>query len=265
MRRSNNNYFRKQLFLSFKGGTGKTSLSASYGARLASLGKRVLLLDVDPQAHLTKCLGQDGTEVEKTLYDVLIYDDDLRSAVVPTSQPNLSLVPSNLSLSATELSLAQRSLRESRLKYALNMVRNDYDVVIMDAAPTIGLLNLNSILAADDIIIPVLPDFLSYHGLKILFETLASIEKEFLASFQSIYIIINRFIGSEEVCLAARKALERYYSDYLMKTVVRDCPAFSEASVRGISIFDYDPKSQAAKDLTEMIEEMFGSREGRYE
>ena len=254
---------RKQLFLNFKGGTGKTSLSASYASKLAAQGRRVLLMDLDPQAHLTKCLGLDGTEVEKTLYNVLIQDEDLRSAVISTSQENLFLVPSNLSLSATELSLAQRTLRESRLKYALGMVRDDYDVVILDAAPTIGLLNLNSILAADEIIIPVLPDFLSYHGLKILFETLASIEREFLASFENIHIVINRFNGEEPVCVQARQALERYYSDYLLKTVVSECSAFSEASLRGVSIFEYAPQSQAAKDLSRLIDEMFGRRRGR--
>lgn len=254
---------RKQLFLNFKGGTGKTSLSASYGSRLAHLGRRVLLVDLDPQAHLTKCLGRDGAEVEKTLYHVLIHDEDLRSAVVPTSQERLFLVPSNLSLSATELSLAERTLRESRLKYALSLVREEYDVVILDAAPTIGLLNLNSILAADEIIIPVLPDFLSYHGLKILFETLARIERDFLASFRSIFIVINRFNGSEEVCVAAREALETYYSDYLLETVVRECSAFSEASLRGVSIFEYAPQSPAAKDLNCLISEMFGKDKGK--
>ena len=250
-------FSRRQLFLNFKGGTGKTTLSASYGSRIASMGKRVLLVDLDPQAHLTKCLGHDGAEVEKTLYHVLIRDEDLRTAVIPTSQTNLFLVPSNLSLSATELSLAQRSLRESRMKYALALVREEFDLVILDAAPTIGLVNLNAILAADDIIIPVLPDFLSYHGLKILFETLASVEKEFLATFENIHVLINRFKEAEEICVAARSALERYYSDYLLRTVIRECPAFSQASVRGVSIFDIDPESSAAEDLSHLIDELF--------
>lgn len=249
---------RKQLFLNFKGGTGKTSLSASYGSRLASLGRHVLLVDLDPQAHLTKCLGLDGAEVQKTLYDVLIRDEDLRSAVVPTAQERLFLIPSNLSLSATELSLAQRSLRESRLKYALALVRREYEVVILDASPTIGLLNLNAILAADEIIIPVLPDFLSYHGLKILFETLATIERDFLVTFGNIYIVINRYNDGEKVCVAARRALEKYYSDYLLKTVVRECPAFPESSLQGISVFEYAPDSPAARDLSCLIDEVFG-------
>lgn len=249
---------RRQLFLNFKGGTGKTTLSASYGSRLASLGLRVLIVDLDPQAHLTKCLGLDGGRARRTLYHVLVHDEDVREAVVRTKQRNLLLVPSNLSLSATELSLARRSLRESRLKYALTLVREDYDVVVIDAAPTIGILNLNAILASREIIIPVLPDFLSYHGLKILFETLASVERDFLTSFEQIHIAINRYRADEEVCIAARRALETYYADYLLGTVVRECPAFAEASVRGVSIFDYAPNSTGAVDLTRMIDEIFG-------
>ena len=247
-----------QLFLNFKGGTGKTTLSASYGSRLASLGLRVLLIDLDPQAHLTKCFGMDGALAKRTLYHVLVHDEDIRNAVVPTGQSNLFLLPSNLSLSATELSLAQRTLRESRLKYALTLVKEDYDVAIIDAAPTIGLLNLNAILAAREIIIPVLPDFLSYHGLKILFETLASVERDFLTAFEHIHIVINRFNANEAVNRAAKGALEKHYADYLLNTVVHECSAFAEASVQGTSIFEHAPSSQGAVDLTKLIDEVFG-------
>ncbi len=182
---------RKHLFLNYKGGTGKTSISVAYGYYLAQLGKNVLMVDLDAQAHLTTCLNQESIQHNKSLYSVIVKNERLSSMIVPTTLSTLNLVPSSLSLSAVELSLFKIPSRGFRLRRALKTVERDYDYIIMDAAPSIGLLSLNAILAADEILIPVLADFLSFHGLKILLETLASIEKDFHFYLEKIHIFLN--------------------------------------------------------------------------
>ena len=137
---------RRQLFLNFKGGTGKSSISASYGYRAAELGARTLLVDLDPQGHLTRCLGFNGSDFELTLYEVLIDKHDIRDAVVETGMKTLHLLPANIRLSPIELSLMSQNAREWRLRRALEPLSSTYDLVVLDSPPNIGLLNLNAIL-----------------------------------------------------------------------------------------------------------------------
>ena len=157
---------KSQLFLNYKGGTGKTSIASAYGYCLAGLGKRVLMVDLDAQAHLTTCLNQEGLYQEKSLYSVMIKGDKVSDIITPTSLPLLKLIPSSLSLSALEVPLFKMHLREFRLRQVLKEVEKDYDFIIIDSAPSINLLSLNAILASDEILIPLLADFLSFHGLK---------------------------------------------------------------------------------------------------
>ena len=137
---------RKQLFLNFKGGTGKSSLSASYGFRLAQMGIRTLLIDLDPQGHLTQCLGLNNEEYTKTLFNGLIEKEEIEKIIVKTDLPTLNIIPSNLNLSPVELSLFSMNSREFRLKRLLSSIEKNYEVIVMDASPSIGLLNLNAIL-----------------------------------------------------------------------------------------------------------------------
>ncbi len=163
---------RVQLFLNFKGGTGKTSISSSYAYRLAERGYRVLMIDLDSQGHATKCLGEEGGRFERTLHDVLIRKVPLEEVTVHTGMPGLDLVPANLAMSTIDLALMPLAGREFRLRNALQGFATRHDFVILDAPPSFGLLNLNALMAANDLVIPVLADFLSYDGLRLLFETI---------------------------------------------------------------------------------------------
>jgi chromosome partitioning protein len=247
---------RRQLFLNFKGGTGKSSISASYGFRLAEMGIRTLLVDLDPQGHLTQCLGYDSHD-GKTIYDVLVLKENIRNIIIKTQLPTLDLVPSNLGLSPIELSLQPLNARELRLKKGLKPIEKDYDIIVLDASPSIGLLNLNAILASNDLIIPVLADFLSYHGLKILFETLATVEEDFSFRFDNIYILLNRYNRSLKICQQSREALTKHYSQYLLKTPVGQDTKIAEATSDGKTLFEYAPNSRGAKDIQRIIYEIF--------
>jgi len=248
---------RKQLFLNFKGGTGKSTISASYGFRLAQMGHRTLLIDLDPQGHLTQCLGLNNQQYPKTLFNALIEKEAIEKIIVKTDLPTLDVIPSNLNLSPIELSLFSMNSREFRLKKLLCNIEKNYDLIIMDASPSIGLLNLNAILSSNDLIIPVLADFLSYHGLKILFETLSTIEEDFSFVFENIFIFLNRYNESHRICKRSKKALETHYAKYLLNTVVRQDTKIAEATSQGMPIFLVGQSSKGAVDIQSLIDEIF--------
>lgn len=247
---------RRQLFLNFKGGTGKTSLSTSYAYRLAELGHRVLLVDLDSQGHATKCVGLEGEDCEKTLHDVLVKREKVSEVLVHTPLAELDLVPSNLRMSTIDLALMPMSGREFKLRKALEEVHGDYDFVVFDAPPSFGLLNLNALIAADDLFVPVLADFLSFHGLKLLFETVHDIEEDLEHVLGGVTIVINAFNPTTRIAREAKGALEEHYGEYLAKTAIRQCTKFAQASSEGIPIFAFDPTSKGAQDLQALMDEV---------
>jgi len=249
---------RVQLFLNFKGGTGKTSLSSSYAYRLVERGYRVLMIDLDSQGHATKCLGKEGGSFERTLHDVLIRKVPLEEVTVKTGMPNLSLVPANLAMSTIDLALMPLAGREFRLRNALQGFTARYDFVVLDAPPSFGLLNLNALMAANDLIIPVLADFLSYDGLRLLFETVQGLEEDLSHQLENIFIVVNAFNQTFKIAREALDALKTHYADYLLNTVVRQCTKFAQASSEGCPIFGYDADSKGATDIDAVQNEILG-------
>ncbi len=245
-----------QLFLNFKGGTGKTSVSTSYAYRLAERGYRVLMIDLDSQGHATKCLGKEGGSFERTLHEVLIRKTPLEEVTVRTAMPGLSLVPANLAMSTIDLALMPLAGREVRLRNALQGYAARYDFVVMDAPPSFGLLNLNALMAADDLVIPVLADFLSYDGLRLLFETVQGLEQDLSHQLENIFIVVNAFNQTFKIAREAVDALRTHYAEYLLRSVIRQCTKFAQASSEGCPIFGYDPDSKGARDIDAMQEEI---------
>ena len=249
---------RLQIFLNFKGGTGKTSLSTSYAYRLAERGYRVLLIDLDSQGHATKCLGREGASITRTLLEVLIRKTPLEEVVIGTAMPGLHLVPSNLAMSTIDLALMPLAGREFRLRNALEQVAGRFHFVVMDAPPSFGLLNLNALMAAQDLVIPVLADFLSYDGLKLLFETLQGLEDDLSHQLEHIFIVVNAYNQTFKIAREALEALKKHYADHLLETVVRQCTKFAQASSESCPIFGHDPDSKGAKDIEAMQLEILG-------
>jgi chromosome partitioning protein len=245
---------RSQLFLNFKGGTGKTSLSSSYAYRLAERGHRVLMIDLDSQGHATKCLGKEGGSFKQTLHDVLVRRKPLAEVTVPTGMPGLDLVPANLTMSTVDLSLMPLAGREFRLRKALEDAKSKYDFVVMDAPPSFGLLNLNALVAAHDLVIPVLADFLSYDGLKLLFESINDLEGDLGHQLEHIFVVVNAYNQTFKIAREALEALKTHYPEFLLPTVVRQCTKFAQASSEGSPIFAFDPDSKGAKDLEAVLE-----------
>lgn len=247
---------RRQLFLNFKGGTGKTSLSVGYAYRLAEMGHRVLLLDLDSQGHATQHLGYEGEECERTLYDVLVSRVPIDQALVDTPLPEFDLVPANLGMSTMDMALMPMAGREFKLQKALEDVSDRYEFIIMDAPPSFGLLNLNALIAADDLVVPVLPDFLSFHGLKLLFETVTGLEEDLGHTLQRIFIVLNQYNPTTRIAREARRALETHYPEFLLKTIIRQSTKFAQASSEGVPICAYAPVNRGTKDVDALISEV---------
>jgi len=244
---------RRQLFLNFKGGTGKTSLSTAYAWRLAEMGYRVLLVDLDSQGHATKCLGFEGEDFPQTLLDVFQKKTKLSSIVQKTALPNLEFVPANLNMSTVDLVLMPMAGREFKLKSAIKELEPRYDFIVFDAPPSFGLLNLNALIASTDLLIPVLADFLSFHGLRLLFETLQNLEEDLGHMLEHIFIIVNAFNQTFKLAKEALDALKRHYADYLMPHVIRQCTKFAQASSEGRPIFLSDRDSKGAQDIQTLL------------
>ena len=249
---------RRQLFLNFKGGTGKTALSTSYAWRMAELGYHVLLVDLDSQGHGTKCLGFEGEDFEKTLLNVLVRKAPMDEVIQHTPMPNLDFVPSNLTMSTVDLALMPMSAREFKLRNALKDVGQRYDAVVFDAPPSFGLLNLNALMAADDLFVPVLPDFLSFHGLKLLFETVQSLEEDLGHVLDHVFIVVNSFNQTFKLAKEALEALRTHYPEYILSTLVRQCTKFAQASSEGVPVFLADRESKGATDIDVMVREVLG-------
>ncbi|HUT23552.1 MAG TPA: ParA family protein [Sumerlaeia bacterium] len=215
------------MFLNFKGGTGKTTLSAAYGLQLVKMGRRVLFVDLDPQGHLTKCLGINEWQFDATLFHVLTQDVPVGDVLKKAPGLEAFVVPADISLSAVDLSLGPLPYREWRLVHALSSLTDEFEVVVLDASPTINLLNLNAVLASRDLIVPVLPDSLSLFGLRTLMKTLASIEADFSHRIENIGILLNRFLPDDANCEDVRKRLKQTYSGRVLETVIRHCSELS--------------------------------------
>jgi chromosome partitioning protein len=221
------------------------------------MGYRVLLIDLDSQGHATKCLGYEGEDFAKTLLDVLIRKTPLPEVIHETPLPNLRFVPSNLSMSTIDLSLMPLAAREFKLRNALREIEGQYDLTIFDAPPSFGLLNLNALMATDDLLVPVLADFLSFHGLKLLFETVQSLEEDLGHILDHVFIVVNAFNASFKLAKEALEALREHYPEYLLPQLVRQCTKFAQASSEGVPVFVADRYCKGAKDIQALIDEVF--------
>lgn len=251
---------RRQLFLNFKGGTGKTSLSVAYAYRLAELGHRVLLIDLDSQGHATQHLGLAGENLERTVFDAMVGGVPIEDVIVRTALAEFDVLPANLRMTTIDISLMPLSGREYKLQRALARVSARYDFIVMDAPPSFGLLNLNALMASDDLLVPVLPDFLSFHGLKLLFETLGQLEDDLNHRLDRILIVINHFNPTTRIAREAKAALESHYREYLSDTVVRQCTQFAQASSEGLPVNAFAPSCKAARDIDALITQMISAR-----
>ncbi|MBA4391978.1 MAG: hypothetical protein C0407_00330 [Desulfobacca sp.] len=241
-------------FFSLKGGTGKTTLSSSIGLLLAEEDRSVLMIDLDPQGHLTQSLQGKPAKNKMSLYYSLIHERPLAGAIVPTSHPRISLIPATEDHLYLNNALISRPWREWKLKDALSaMYPFPYDLVIIDVGASLSLVTYNALFAAQTLIIPVLPDLFSYLSLKTLFSYLEKTCKDFKYNFKMIWILLNKLNNHRPLDRENRDALKKYYQKFLMPVMVREDVKFSQATKEQMAVTTFAPQSTAARDIKKVI------------
>lgn len=240
-----------------KGGVGKTTSTINMGACLAELGRRVLLVDLDPQGALSAGLGLTHDQIEDTIYDVMLDSQtSIHSAIQHTGVPNLDLVPANIDLSAAEIQMVNEVGREHTLARALRPIRRDYDFIIIDCQPSLGLLTVNALACSQGVIIPMECEFFSLRGLALLTDTVDKVSERINFDLEVMGILVTMF---DRRTKHAREVMDRvveYFGDKVFDTVITRTVRFPETSVAGEPITSWAPSSQAAQQYRNLAKEV---------
>lgn len=246
-----------------KGGVGKTTTNINLGACLARKGKRVLLVDIDPQGNTTSGLGLVKRELRDTLYEALTMEEyDVHKTVYHTETKNLDIIPASVDLSGAEVELIQIFGREILLRNVLAQVKEEYDFIFIDCPPSLGLLTVNALVAADGVIIPIQCEFYALEGVSQLMKTVELVRREMNRNLQITGVILSMFDGRTNLGLQVVQEVKRFFGNKVFKTVIPKNVRLAEAPSYGLSIVDYDPSSKGAKAYKKLADE-FIQREGR--
>ena len=239
-----------------KGGVGKTTTSVNLSACLAYLGKKVLLIDIDPQGNTSSGIGVAKGDLEACIYDVLIDDEPVENVILQTKLENLYVLPATISLAGAEIELVSTISRELRLKNALDSIKEKYDYIIIDCPPSLGLLTINALTASDAIIIPVQCEYYALEGLSQLLSTIRLVQKHLNKNLMIDGVLLTMLDARTNLGLQVIEEVKKYFQDKVYKTVVPRNVRLSEAPSHGESIIQYDPKSRGAEVYLELAREV---------
>lgn len=248
-----------------KGGVGKTTTAINLGAYLGMLGKKVLLVDLDPQSNLTSGIGFVSNEksvnpiyegLSKSVYDVLTGKANIREVFVVTKYQNVHLVPASIDLAGAEIELVNAISRETVLKAALDEVKDEYDYVFIDCPPSLGLLTVNALVAASQVYIPVQCEYFALEGLGQLINTITLIKKRLNSSLEVGGVIMTMYDNRTNLSKQVATELHKYFSDKLFRSIVPRNVRLSEAPSHGKAISEYDSKSLGAQAYSELAKEV---------
>ena len=243
-------------FANQKGGVGKTTSAVNIAASVGILGKSVLLIDLDPQGNTTSGVGINKKNLKSTSYELLIDEIDAAQAVVETEFKNLSVIPSNISLAGAEFDLYQLDNREYRLKKQLEAVKDNYDYIFIDCPPSLGMITVNALAAADAVIIPMQCEYYALEGLSQLMITIRKIKQLYNPELEICGILITMFNGRLILTMQVISELKKYYSDKLFKTPVSRNVKLSEAPSFGKPVYYHDKSSKGANEYLEVAKEL---------
>lgn len=235
-------------------GVGKTTTSVNLSTILAKKGKKVLMMDADPQGNASSGLGVDK-EVEESVYDILVNDTEVQKVVKKTNIKNLDICPSNINLAGAEVELVSMMSREYRLKEKLDIIKNEYDYIIIDCPPSLGLITLNAFTASDSVLIPVQCEYYALEGLGQLINTINLVKKHLNKNIEIEGALLTMYDIRTNLSNQVVKEVKKYFNDKVYKNVIPRNVKLSEAPSYGMPITIYDPRSKGAKSYEKFAKE----------
>ncbi len=243
-----------------KGGVGKTTTSVNLSTCLAQKGKKVLLIDIDPQGNATSGLGVDARET-KSIYDVIINEVNIKDTVHSTMVKKLYVCPANIDLAGAEVELVSMVSRETRLKDAIDEIRDEFDYVIIDCPPSLGLITLNAFTASDSVLIPIQCEYYALEGLGQLINTIKLVQKHLNKNLEIEGVVLTMFDSRTNLSTQVATEVEKYFGNKVFQTVIPRNIRLSEAPSHGLPITLYDKDSKGAETYKKLAKELLLSNE----
>jgi len=239
-----------------KGGVGKTTTTVNLAASLGVLEKKVLLIDADPQANASSGLGIIVEDVEVGSYQLLEHTISAKDAIVATNSPNLDIIPAHIDLVAIEIELVDKNLREFKLKEALSEIKDDYDYILIDCAPSLGLITLNALVAADSVIIPIQCEYFALEGLGKLLNTIKSVQKIHNPNLDIEGLLLTMYDSRLRLSNQVVEEVKKHFQNMVFDTIIQRNVRLSEAPSFGESIIAYDATSKGAVNYINLANEI---------
>lgn len=239
-----------------KGGVGKTTTNVNLCAALALKGKKVLSIDIDPQGNSTSGLGFDKNNLENTIYEVLIEEFDINKAIYSTEVKDLDLIPSNIQLAGAEIELTNTRYREKTLKEKMNLIDENYDFIIIDCPPSLGLLSLNALTASHSVLIPIQCEYYSLEGVGQLIDTVKLVKKNLNPKLDIEGVLLNMYDGRTNLSAQVVEEVKKYFKNKVYRTVIPRNVRLAEAPSFGQPIMLYDGSSKGSEAYIKLSEEI---------
>lgn len=247
-----------------KGGVGKTTTNINLAACLAQMGKKVLVIDIDPQGNTTSGLGISKKDLKLSTYELLTEENiNTRDTIMRTGVENMDIIPANAQLAGAEIELVQIVGREKILKKAIENIRGDYDYIFIDCPPSLGLLTINSLTAVDAVLVPIQCEFYALEGVSQLMSTIEIVKKNLNPGITIQGVILSMFDGRTNLSIQVVEEVKKYFKEKVYTTVIPRNVRLAEAPSYGMTIGEYDPKSTGAEAYREFAQEFLELEEGK--